>query len=75
MVGIRNSFAVVVGARRAAVPATRRRRDKAWIVVVVRVEGGGCEGLELDCGMTGVLASGLLGFVMTLVFFFLSPCL
>ena len=36
---MRKSFAVVDGARRAAVPATRRRRDRAWIVVVVSVEG------------------------------------
>ena len=76
MVGIRNSFAVVDGARRAAVPATTRRRDKAWIVVVARVEGRGWGGLELDCGgMSGVLALGLLWSVMTLVVFVLSPCL
>jgi len=53
MVGIRKSFAVVDGARRAAVPATRRRRDRAWMVVDVRVEGGGWE--VLDWGMRGIL--------------------
>jgi hypothetical protein len=53
MVGIRKSFAVVDGARRAAVPATRRRRDRAWIVVVVSVESGGWG--VFGWGMRGVL--------------------
>jgi hypothetical protein len=67
MLGIRKSFAVVDGTRRAAVPATRRRRDRAWIVVVVSVEGGGWG--VLDWGMRGFLERGSFWVDMTLVFF------